>query len=74
MEKSVGFVKRFWTNFLFLMVGFLATGNLFGQAKVDVDINKGGGAGWFGSWYFWVGIAVFIIIIVALVSSGRRRA
>jgi hypothetical protein len=51
---------------------------LFAQEKstqVDVDINKGNGGGnWYASPWVWiVGVAVFILLLVAL-TSGRDRS
>lgn len=44
--------------------------------KVDVDIDLNGskgGAAWYGNWWIWaIGIAVFLIIIVALTNRGSR--
>ncbi len=42
--------------------------------KVDVNINtKGDGAGFFASPWVWVvGVAVFILLLVALLRGGRR--
>jgi hypothetical protein len=45
--------------------------------KVDVDVDvKGpssGGTVWYGNWWVWaIGIAVFLIIIVALTNRGSR--
>ena len=50
---------------------------LFAQEKstqVDVDINKGNGGGnWYASPWVWiVGVAVFILLLVALTRGGRR--
>lgn len=44
--------------------------------NVDVDIDMktpgGGGTAWYGNWWVWaIGIAVFLIIIVALTNRGR---
>jgi hypothetical protein len=44
--------------------------------NVDVDVNvKGpnsGGTVWYGNWWVWaIGIAVFLIIIVALTNRSR---
>lgn len=45
------------------------------KVDVNVDINTPGGAGaaWYGNWWIWaIGIAVFLIIIVALTNRGGR--
>ena len=45
-----------------------------GDLDVDVEIGGGGDAAWYTAWWVWiVGIALFIIIIVAIVSAGRSR-
>jgi hypothetical protein len=50
----------------------------FAQDKatdVNVDINKGGGGNWYASPWVWiVGVAVFILLLVALTRGGGRRA
>jgi len=48
------------------------------EKKVDVNIDidgPGGGAVWYGNWWIWaIGIAVFLIIIVALTNRGGGRS
>ena len=29
---------------------------------------------WYGQWYIWVGVAVFLIIIIALTNRGGSRS
>lgn len=43
--------------------------------KVDVDINAGGGESvWYGQPWVWaVGVAIFIVIIVAITRSSNNR-
>lgn len=45
------------------------------DVKVDVDINnKGAGAAWYGNWWVWaIGVAVFLIVIVALTNRGGSK-
>lgn len=45
-----------------------------GAAKIDVDINKGGGGdNWYANPIVWVvGIAVFILLLVALLRGNRK--
>jgi hypothetical protein len=44
--------------------------------KVEVDINAdGGGSVWYGQPWVWaVGVAVFIVIIVAITRSSNKNA
>ena len=44
--------------------------------KVDVDINtNGGGSVWYGQPWVWaVGVAIFIVIIVAITRSNNKSA
>lgn len=43
--------------------------------KVDVDINTDGGGAWYGQPWVWaVGVAVFIVIIVAITRSNNKNA
>lgn len=47
----------------------------FGQdKKVDVNINSNGGGNFFASPWVWIiGVAVFILLLVALMRGGTRR-
>jgi hypothetical protein len=58
---------------------FLVTGRLrlYAQtevpSEVDINVNVDSGDTWYSAWWVWVlGIAIFLIIIVAIVSAGRR--
>ena len=43
--------------------------------KVDVDISTGNDAVWYGQPWVWVvGIAVFIVIIVAITRNNNNKA
>ena len=42
------------------------------SADINVDINKGGGGGWYTNPIVWiVGAAVFILLLVALTRGSR---
>ncbi|MDB5190574.1 MAG: hypothetical protein JWQ96_137 [Segetibacter sp.] len=59
---------------LFSVVTFAQDGG--GTKKVDVNISTGGdgGGGFFASPWVWVvGVAVFILLLVALLRGGSRR-
>ena len=53
----------------------LTAGAQDGDAKdINVDINTGGGAGFWANPVVWiVGAAVFILLLVALLRGGRRE-
>jgi hypothetical protein len=63
---------------LLAVTNFFTSVQVYAQAapeKVDVDINTNdGGASWYGQPWVWViGVAVFIVIIVAITRGGSRR-
>jgi hypothetical protein len=67
-------MKKAYLTLLLVLTNII----LFAQEKstqVDVDINKGNGGGnWYASPWVWiVGVAVFILLLVAL-TSGRDRS
>ncbi len=60
---------------LSILVTFYSSVLLLAQEKkVDVDINThSGGSNWYASPWVWiVGVAVFILLLVALTRGGRR--
>ena len=64
--------------FLTVLAAFLC-GVSFSQdgetKKVDVNINTDGGGNWYSAPWVWiVGGAVFILLLVALMRGGGRRA
>lgn len=54
----------------------LVTAMCFAQdAKLDVDVNTDKGSNWYASPWVWVvGGAVFILLLVALIRGGGRKA
>lgn len=43
--------------------------------KVEVDVNTGGDSVWYGQPWVWaVGVAVFIVIIIAITRSNKTNA
>lgn len=44
--------------------------------KIEVDINTpgDGGGAWYATWWIWVLVALFIIIIVAITSRGKTAS
>ena len=63
---------------LAVILSFLVSVKTFAQSvpdKVEVDVNTGGDAVWYGQPWVWVvGIAVFIVIIVAITRNNNSRA
>ncbi len=44
-----------------------------GKTDINVDINKDGGGEWYAQPWVWiVGVAVFILLLVALLRGNRR--
>jgi hypothetical protein len=68
-------MKRVYMTLMMALASLI----VFAQEKstdVNVDINKGsGGSNWYASPWVWVvGAAVFILLLVALTSGGRRSS
>jgi len=65
--------------FVFIFCSALLTSiRVFAQSvpdKVDVDINTNGGTTWYGQPWVWaIGVAIFIVVIVAITRKGNRNA
>lgn len=61
---------------LLSILNFFNSGTALAQDKeIDVNINTdGGGGAWYTAWWVWViGLAVFVIILVAIISAGKRK-
>jgi hypothetical protein len=43
------------------------------EGGLDIDIDLNNEPMWYESIWLWSGLAVFIIIIVAIVSAGKKR-
>lgn len=71
--------KALFTRITLLFFSFILSVVAFAQEetkKVDVNISsdKGGGGNFFASPWVWViGIAVFVLLLVALMRGGGRR-
>ena len=67
-------MKRIPLFILFLVVNVLTFAQE-GTKKIDVDINTNSGNNWYNSPVVWViGAAVFILLLVALIRGGGRKA
>jgi hypothetical protein len=67
-----------WVSAFAIVLSILSGTNLYAQSspeKVDVNISTdNGGGGWYAQPWVWVvGVALFIIVIVAITRSGSRR-
>jgi hypothetical protein len=79
--KSIHFPMKasaFFTRITMLTFSFLFSIVAFAQEtkKVDVDIStdSGGGSNFFAQPWVWiVGIAVFVLLLVALMRGNSRR-
>lgn len=69
-------VHMFMIAFVVAIGGLLTSLHAFAQSvpeKVDVDVNTGEGPAWYGQPWVWaLGIALFIIILVAITRSGSK--
>ncbi|MBC7745880.1 MAG: hypothetical protein H7096_12350 [Flavobacterium sp.] len=69
-------VHMFMIALVVAVGSLLTTIQAFAQSvpeKVDVDINTGGGSAWYGQPWVWaLGIALFIIILVAITRGGSK--
>jgi len=78
IKAKEGFIKYLLMTYIFAQTMLLSVASFAqeqnGQTDINIDINGGGTAAWYTAWWVWIiGIALFIIIIVAIVSAGRRR-
>jgi hypothetical protein len=72
-------MKTFFQKGTFLLLGTLATFQLFAQndeKKLDVDINVNKeDSNWYQQPWVWiVGIAVFILLLAAILKGGSKRS
>lgn len=60
-------------NAIFLSVVTFAQEGGGGQLDVNVNTNSGGGGFFASPWVWVVGIAVFVLLLVALLRGGGRK-
>jgi hypothetical protein len=77
MKRFESFAFNASAKFIMVMISFFSSVFLMAQdKKVDIDINtnEGGGGAWYNNWWVWViGLALFVIILVAIISAGKRK-
>jgi hypothetical protein len=71
-------LQKTYTITLLLLLDLLVAIKIFAQDKViDVDVNTKPHAdapAWYSAWWVWVvGLAVFVIIIVAIISASKKK-
>lgn len=75
--KRLNLAGKFILALAVILTSFAASVKTFAQSvpeKVDVDINTGGDTVWYGQPWVWaVGVAVFIVIIIAITRSGNKN-
>lgn len=58
---------------LLIMTLFASVMTYAQDAKLDVNVTKSGGDGWYSSPVVWIiGIAVFVLLLAAVLRGGRR--
>ena len=75
---SIAKSGKFFFSLAMIITTFLVSVKTFAQSvpeKVEVDINTGGDAVWYGQPWVWVvGIAVFIVVIIAITRNNNSKA
>ena len=75
---SIAKFGKFFFSLAMIITTFLVSVKTFAQSvpeKVEVDINTGGDAVWYGQPWVWVvGIAVFIVVIIAITRNNNSKA
>ena len=64
-------------RFSLMLVAVLMQVALFAQDRgldVNVDVNRGGGAWYANPWIIAVGVALFVLLLVALMRGNNRTA
>jgi hypothetical protein len=73
-NNAPGLQNWFTKLFLAIAVAFVSVAGFAQDKKVDVDINTNSGGNFFASPWVWIiGVAVFILLLVALMRGGTRR-
>jgi hypothetical protein len=75
---SIAKFGKLFFSLAMILTTFLISVKTFAQSvpeKVEVDINTGGDAVWYGQPWVWVvGIAVFIVVIIAITRNNNSKA
>ena len=46
---------------------------LLSMQAVGADAGKASSSPWYTAWYLWIGLGVFIIVLVSIVGSGNKQ-
>ena len=76
--KPLSLFRKSILSLAVILSTFALSVSTFAQSapdKVEVDVNAGGDGVWYGQPWVWVvGIAVFIVIIVAITRNNNSKA
>jgi hypothetical protein len=42
--------------------------------KIDINAKSGGGTMWYATWWFWVLVGLFVIIVIVAITSRGKAA
>ena len=54
--------------------GYVAAVAQSTQVKIDVNAKTDGGTMWYATWWFWVLVGLFVIIVIVAITSRGRGA
>jgi len=66
---------RALTSVLTSLASLLMSAVVWAQTStpdVDVNVNPAGNSGGFPAWMLWAGVGVFLLVVIALTTRGRR--
>jgi len=76
-------IKQSWVGRALLLPVLVVLRSVAGQAalaaqslKVEINAktNGGGGTMWYSTWWFWVLVGLFVIIVIVAITSRGRPA
>jgi hypothetical protein len=74
-SKPAHWVNKLTMTLFTLFISVITFAQETKKVDVDIDTDAGGGGNFFASPWVWVvGIAVFILLLVALLRGGRKDA
>ena len=69
-------LKNYKAKLVLLLITVMTTGLVFSKEKkldVNIDVNKGNQQWYAQPWVWVVGAAVFILLLAALLRSGKKE-